>query len=103
MGVAAVFACFWIAPSYAAVQNLVPPHWRTQASALLLLAINLVGLGLGPLAVGVLSDLFHAAGDSSIRWALTTVLSTCLFGAVCYWRGSSAYARAVLTLSDVAV
>jgi len=103
MGVAAVFACFWIAPSYAAVQNLVPPHWRTQASALLLLAINLVGLGLGPLAVGVLSDLFHTLGDSSIRWALTTVLSTCLFGAVCYWRGSRAYAQAVLTQPAVRI
>ena len=34
----AIFASFWIAPSYAAVQNLVPAHWRTQAAALLLLA-----------------------------------------------------------------
>ena len=48
MGLSAIFASFWIAPSYAAVQNLVPQHWRTQASALMLLAINLLGMGLGP-------------------------------------------------------
>ena len=34
MFLSAIFA-FWIAPSYAAVQNL-PAQWRTQAAALLL-------------------------------------------------------------------
>ena len=101
MAVAAVFASFWIAPSYAAVQNLVPNHWRTQASALLLLAINLLGLGLGPLLVGVLSDMFHTAGADSIRWALAAALSTCLLGALCYWRGSNAYARAVALRGEI--
>ena len=43
MGLSAIFASFWIAPSYAAVQNLVPQYWRTQASAMMLLAINLAG------------------------------------------------------------
>jgi MFS family permease len=95
MGLSAVFASFWIAPSYAAVQNLVPPHWRTQASALMLLAINLLGLGLGPLVVGMLSDYFAYTGVNSIRWALVVVLSTCIFGAWCYWRGSIPYARAM--------
>ncbi|WP_235015305.1 MFS transporter [Oceanicoccus sp. KOV_DT_Chl] len=45
--VAAMFAGFWVGPTYAAVQNIVPPYWRAQASALLLLAFNLLGMGLG--------------------------------------------------------
>ena len=95
MLVAAIFASFWIAPSYAAVQNLVPRHWRTQAAALLLLVVNLLGLGLGPLLVGVLSDMFHTAGAQSIRWALAAATSTCLLGALFFWRGSPVYARTV--------
>jgi MFS family permease len=93
MGLSAVFASSWIAPSYAAVQNLVPPYWRTQASALLLLAINLVGMGCGPLVVGVLSDELSAAGVNSLRYALAITVSTCVLGAFCYWRGSGFYAR----------
>ena len=95
MAISAVFACFWTAPSYAAVQNLVPPRWRTQASALLLLGLNLVGMGLGPLLVGVLSDAYADQGAQSIRWALLTAMVTFLLGALCFWRASRPYARAV--------
>ena len=54
----AIFASFWIAPSYAAVQNLVPAHWRAQAAALLLFILNLLDMGLGPLVVWWLSDVY---------------------------------------------
>ena len=95
MGLSAVFASFWIAPSYAAVQNLVPQYWRTQASALMLLAINLLGMGLGPLLVGMLSDLFSQFGDSSVRYGLSIGVSLSLVGGVAYLRGSALYARAI--------
>jgi MFS family permease len=95
MGLSAVFASFWIAPSYAAVQNLVPQYWRTQASALMLLAINLLGMGLGPLLVGMLSDLLSQFGDSSVRFGLSIGVSLSLVGGVAYLRGSALYARAI--------
>ena len=95
MMLSALFAASWIAPSYAAVQNLVPPHWRTQASALLLLTLNLLGMGLGPLAVGLLSDWFGDMGVQSIRYALAVTVSTCILGSLCYWYGSGAYASAI--------
>ena len=95
MGLSAVFASFWIAPSYAAVQNLVPQYWRTQASALMLLAINLLGMGLGPLLVGMLSDLLSQFGDSSVRYGLSIGVSLSLVGGVAYLRGSGLYARAI--------
>jgi MFS family permease len=91
MALSAIFACFWIAPSYAAVQNLVPSHWRTQASALLLLVFNLLGLGLGPLLVGMLSDALAHLGAQSVRWALVSSLSMGLAAAAVYWRGATVY------------
>ena len=95
MAASSIFAGFWIGPTYAAVQNLVPQYWRTQASALLLLAFNLLGMGLGPLLVGTLSDILEGYGDASIRYALLASLSTVVVGAFLYWRGSYRYARAL--------
>ncbi len=61
----------FLAPTFALTQALVPPHLRTQASAILLFIINIIGLGLGPQFVGMLSDLLEAAyGVESIRYAL---------------------------------
>ena len=95
MFLSAIFASFWIAPSYAAVQNLVPAHWRTQAAALLLFILNLLGMGLGPLVVGWLSDVYGALGDVSIRYALLSSLLFCAAGALGFARASEPYARAV--------
>ena len=91
----AIFASFWIAPSYAAVQNLVPAHWRTQAAALLLFILNLLGMGLGPLVVGWLSDVYGELGDVSIRYALLSSLIFCAAGAFAFSRAKDPYAQAV--------
>ena len=95
MFLSAIFASFWIAPSYAAVQNLVPAHWRTQAAALLLFILNLLDMGLGPLLVGWLSDVYGTLGDVSIRYALLSSLLFCAAGALGFARASEPYARAV--------
>lgn len=65
----------YVAPALALVQNLTPPGSRATSVALLLLMFNIVGLGLGPLFVGMVSDALKAAnGDASLRWALLTIL-----------------------------
>ena len=46
----------WYGPVYGTAQSIVPPHMRATTSAILLFIINLIGLGLGPLFVGALSD-----------------------------------------------
>jgi MFS family permease len=46
----------YLAPAIAIVQNTAPASMRTTAGALLLLGINLIGLGLGPLFIGAVSD-----------------------------------------------
>jgi MFS family permease len=57
----ALLGTLWYGPVYATGQGIVPPHMRATTSAILLFIINLIGLGLGPLAVGFLSDAFAGA------------------------------------------
>ena len=49
----------WYGPIYAAAHSVVSPNQRATVSATILLVTNLIGLGLGPLAVGICSDAFN--------------------------------------------
>jgi MFS family permease len=53
---------FYLSPAVALVQEEVRPNERVMAGALLLLVMNLVGLGLGPTYLGAASDWFKSAG-----------------------------------------
>lgn len=69
-----VAATLYIGPSLALIQNLVTIRMRAVAGAFFLFVINLVGLGLGPLTVGVLSDLLAPTqGADSLRYALVII------------------------------
>lgn len=58
-------------PIFALIQTLSPGSLRAQSAALVNLFANLIGLGLGPLAAGVLSDHLRSwAGPESLRYAL---------------------------------
>jgi MFS family permease len=62
----------WFGPVYASIQGLVRPETRATAAAVLLFILNLIGLGLGPLAVGAISDLLATSGmgpAEGLRWA----------------------------------
>ncbi len=50
---------FYLSSSVALVQEEVRPDQRVLSGALLLLVMNLIGLGLGPTFVGAMSDLFR--------------------------------------------
>ncbi|WGM39100.1 MFS transporter [Caulobacter sp. NIBR1757] len=54
----AIIGSLWYGPVYATAQSIVQPQMRATCAAVLLFIINLVGLGLGPLFVGILSDLW---------------------------------------------
>ncbi|MDA0694730.1 MAG: MFS transporter, partial [Proteobacteria bacterium] len=50
---------------------LVPPHMRAMTSAVLFFILNMIGLGLGPLITGLLSDWFTAQhGVVGLRYAM---------------------------------
>jgi predicted MFS family arabinose efflux permease len=76
----AAFVCFlvpaalqlvWLGPVIAAIQQLVMPAMRSLASAIFLFFINLLGLGLGALILGVASDqLATRFGSASLRYAI---------------------------------
>jgi MFS family permease len=77
-------------PTWSMIQELVPVGRRAMAAAVFLLLFNLVGLGLGPFAVGVLSDLYAMRiGDESLRWAMCTVLLIGIGGVVAYLKAGS--------------
>lgn len=60
----------WLGPVTTAVQHLVPRHMRATASASFLLINNLIGLGIGPLLIGRISDgLKSSYGVESLRYA----------------------------------
>jgi len=56
LAVAAVLRYSYLAPMFAVTQKLVEPRMRATAAALLLFVVNLIGYGLGPPAVGWISD-----------------------------------------------
>jgi MFS family permease len=66
----------WLGPVTTAVQHLVPQRMRATASASFLLINNLVGLGIGPLLIGRLSDaLKHSYGAEALRYAAVSCTS----------------------------
>ena len=85
LGCCAAFQSMYLGPSIAVAHSLVPASMRSLTSAVLFFVLNLVGLGLGPLVVGIISDqLAPALGNESLRWAMSIIivigaLSTILF------------------------
>ena len=76
-------------PTYSSVQGLVDPQARAMASAVLLFFQNLIGLGLGPLLFGMLSDeLKPLYGDESVRYVLYAASVMSLIPAFFFWRCS---------------
>ena len=76
-------------PTYSCVQGLVRPEARALASAALLFSQNLIGLGLGPLFFGMLSDAIKPhAGEDSVRWVLYGASFLGLIPAFFFWRCS---------------
>ncbi|MBB3838388.1 MFS family permease [Runella defluvii] len=61
----------------AAVQEMIPAPMRATFSALFLFVVNLLGLGGGPLMVGLLNDkLFHDPNQVHLSFAITLVMAT---------------------------
>lgn len=67
----AFFGGFYLAPTFAMIQSLVRPEMRSVAAAICLFMLNIIGMGIGPQAVGILSDVFAAEhGSESLRYSL---------------------------------
>lgn len=76
-------------PAYGCVQGLVRREARAVAASLVVFGQNLIGLGLGPLAFGMLSDALQPmAGTESVRWVLYGAAWLGLIPAFFFWRAS---------------
>ena len=66
-----LFTGFHLGPIFGLVQTLVPMRIRALAASILLFATNLIGMGVGPLFVGFISDQLNASGVANpLRWAI---------------------------------
>jgi len=80
LSVPTALALAWLGPVLAAIQHLVLPAERSTASAVFLFVNNLLGLGVGTMLIGAISDALHVRGGigvESLRYAI-------LAGLLCY-------------------
>lgn len=78
--------------SYALVNGLVPATFRATASAVYIFLANGIGMGIGVLGIGALSDLLNPAfGIQSIQYALLIVVpAAALIAGLAYlWAGTT--------------
>ena len=82
-----IFANSYLGPSFALIQHLAPLRIRAMWAAITLLVINLLGLGLGPTLVGILSDFYRPSyGADSLRYAMLSVYALTPLAILLYWR-----------------
>ncbi|MBZ5610958.1 MAG: MFS transporter [Acidobacteriia bacterium] len=92
---ACVFAAapFGIAP--AAIQQMMPPTMRGQASAVYLFILNLIGLGLGPTAVAFCTQ-YVFGRDNAVNYSLLVVAVTAsILAAALLWSGLKPFLRSL--------
>ena len=66
-----ILANTYLAPALTVIQNSVAPSQRSAAGAIFLFVLNIIGLGCGPLLIGVGSDWFAPTyGVHALRMAL---------------------------------
>ncbi len=85
---------------WSVLQTAAPKEDRAMSAAIMLFLNSILGLGLGPLLVGVLSDIFQPlAGSDSVRYGLMT-LSVFTITSVILYVHASKYCAALLSDSD---
>jgi len=76
-------------PLFATLQTIVPNRMRATSIAMIYFFANLIGMGLGPLAAGVISDAFRVwFGQESLRYALVALSPGYLWAGWHAWRAS---------------
>jgi predicted MFS family arabinose efflux permease len=94
MGLAAVGSYTINGPFFATMQTLVPARMRGVSIAIIYLFANLIGMGLGPVAAGALSDALRAwAGEESLRYALLALSPGYLWAGWHLWMAGQTVTR----------
>jgi len=88
LSVPAAFNSASLGPYWTTIQALATPSTRATAAASALIATTVIGLGFGPLLVGILSDTLAASGMSAgtgLRWSLIAAEMPALLAAALLW------------------
>lgn len=95
MAVTSLLSNLHYGPAISSMLSVAPPNMRAPASAIQLFIANLVSLGLGPLALGVLSDALAASMGAAdgLRWALVIASSLGVLAALSFWIASRTLER----------
>lgn len=84
-----ITAAVILPPALALLQKLVHSGMRAVAVSIFLLVLHVAGMGLGPLVVGQLSDLFQPQlGANALRYAILCVVPFNLIAVALLWRGA---------------
>jgi len=77
---------FFVGPTYALMQRLVPDEIRATMMAVVLLLANLIGFGIGPQVVGIISDvLTPTLGSDALRYAMLMMSFLGLWSGYHFW------------------
>lgn len=88
------FGTWWSVPCFGAISHLFPPNRLAQATAIFVMAMTLLGVGLGPIIVGALSDtLAVRIGTEALRYALACSVGLLGFAVLCLAIALPAYRR----------
>jgi MFS family permease len=89
-----VFGSFFTSPFIATVQSVSPLRMRALASAIMTTVSSFVGLAIGPLLVGIVSDRFKARfGEDALRYSLLIPTAAPLLSAVICALGAASARR----------
>ena len=92
--VEAVLLNVWFAPIVATAQMLVSSRMRAFTSAMLVLIVNILGLSLGPLMTGMISDALQPTlGVESLRYAILASMGMSVVAALCFFRSGQHLTR----------
>ncbi|MGH8437367.1 MAG: spinster family MFS transporter [Pseudomonas sp.] len=74
---------WWATPCLGAITHLFPPTRMAQATAIFVMAMTMLGVGLGPLLIGMLSDYFAPSlGSEALRYALAASIALLFLAAL---------------------
>lgn len=88
--VPAALGAMFTGPSFSHVYSAIEPAKRPMATAVLMFILNFVGLGIGPILVGFISDVLSATqGTDSLRYALVAIQLLGVWAAMHFWLAGS--------------
>lgn len=83
----AVVGNVFVGPAFALMQRLVVDEMRATTLAVVMLLANLIGMGIGPQVIGVLSDLLMPVlGSDSLRYAMLLMSFAYFWAAYHLWQ-----------------